>query len=450
MEDWDWELFSDAERFLTQQLATFLKNHRSAKSLTAKIEQGTSTRLIDWVDHIAIPEYSAGEQILQKMGYCKTNAYQYDAGVVYRNDRSRLFPILLTDNNSVTLSLKTENLDEIQKLYAVGKTIEGRKNSPFRSLEISKESNLVFEAVERNGTGDYVAKDANDIEDYIKVLHIFETRRREYDSDKKGMEELKHLVETTSDLLGSPRLADAFFRTERAYWQKRNEAGKIQKKRQDDLGLGWANHDHHTFRSSRHAFVSLIRILELIGMKPREKFYAGGQAGWGAQIMEEPATNLVVFADVDLGEDETQIDFARKGLPDRHELGTVGLWVALHGESIMQAGLHHLAASFSFDSLRDDLQKLGVQTMKPFSNFSFLKQAFTQGELWKTGKQRTSALERQNSLTTEQASRFVEMGALGSHLENIQRGSGFKGFNQTSVSAIIRETDPRKLSARYA
>jgi hypothetical protein len=28
-------------------------------------------------------------------------------------------------------------------------------------------------------------------------------------------------------------------------------------------------------------------------------------------------------------------------------------------------------------------------------------------------------------------------------LENIQRGDGFKGFNQQQVSDIIRRTDPR-------
>jgi hypothetical protein len=34
-------------------------------------------------------------------------------------------------------------------------------------------------------------------------------------------------------------------------------------------------------------------------------------------------------------------------------------------------------------------------------------------------------------------------GAIGSHLENLQRKGGFKGFNQKSVSVIIQATDPR-------
>jgi glycolate oxidase len=33
--------------------------------------------------------------------------------------------------------------------------------------------------------------------------------------------------------------------------------------------------------------------------------------------------------------------------------------------------------------------------------------------------------------------------AIGSHMENLQRKQGFKGFNQDSVTVIIKETDPR-------
>ena len=450
MDDWDWELFPDGERFLGQQLAFFLNNHHFAKSLATKIERETSTRFFDWIDNIALPRQSTDEQALRKIGYRKTSDYLFENGLVFRNQRSRLFPVLLVEDNLTTLSLKTEELEDFQKSCSSTGTIQGKRNSCLRSAEIAREGTFVLKAVERKGTGNFTVDDMNDIDEYMKVLSMFETRKREYESDQRGMAELNHLAESTADLLQPSRLTDAFFRAERSYWEKRNTAGQVQKRRQDDFGLGWANNDHHTFRSSRNAFASLIGVFELIGMKPREKFYAGEQARWGAQIMEEPATNIVAFADVDLGENETKIDFARRGLPEKLELGTVGLWVALHGESILQAGLHHLAASFRFDALRDDLQKLGVQMMKPFSNFSFLKQAFTQGELWKTDEQRVLTLVKQNRLTSEQRSRFLEMGALGSHLENIQRGSGFKGFNQASVSAIIQETDPRKLTSRYA
>ena len=47
-------------------------------------------------------------------------------------------------------------------------------------------------------------------------------------------------------------------------------------------------------------------------------------------------------------------------------------------------------------------------------------------------------------ITQVQAKQFREQGAIGSHLENVERNEGFKGFNQTGVSEISAATDPRK------
>ena len=185
-------------------------------------------------------------------------------------------------------------------------------------------------------------------------------------------------------------------------------------------------------------------------MVPRESFYAGAQAGWGAQLLEHPDCSIVVFADVDMGVDEKQTDFAHTGLESRDKLGTVGLWVGLHGESIMQAGLHHLAARVDFEKQENELPGHGIKVMAPFSNFKFLRQDFTYGENWQVNENRTRHLLDNGLITREQYDKFVNIGALGSHLENIERGQGFKGFNQESVSVIINETDPRKASTRSA
>jgi hypothetical protein len=42
-----------------------------------------------------------------------------------------------------------------------------------------------------------------------------------------------------------------------------------------------------------------------------------------------------------------------------------------------------------------------------------------------------------------QAEQFRREGALGSHLEILDRNDGYKGFNQTGISKIILKTDPR-------
>ena len=234
-----------------------------------------------------------------------------------------------------------------------------------------------------------------------------------------------------------------FFAAERAYWESRNRAGRLQKERQDRLGLGWGNHDHHTYRSSREHFAGLIRVFEALGLLCRERFYAGIEAKWGAQVMEHPACRIVVFADVDLSPEEVSGDFAHSGLQPRSSLGTIGLWCALHGEALLQAGMHHLEAQFDFDAAREGLQRQGVMTMEPFTDFTHLRQAFTQGEMWSIEPSRLEAARAARFVTNDQAERFAVHGALGSHLEILERNEGYKGFNPTGISQIIRRTDPR-------
>jgi hypothetical protein len=138
-------------------------------------------------------------------------------------------------------------------------------------------------------------------------------------------------------------------------------------------------------------------------------------------------------------------DFAHEPLPEQDHLGTVGLWCGLHGDSFLQAGMHHLEAQFDFDSLREQLEReAGVKTMNPFTNFPYLRQAFTEGERWPVAESRIVRLLSKNLITQQQADEFRVNGAIGSHLENLERNDGFKGFNQQGVSEIISATDPRK------
>jgi hypothetical protein len=105
--------------------------------------------------------------------------------------------------------------------------------------------------------------------------------------------------------------------------------------------------------------------------------------------------------------------------------------------------LHHLAGRFDFQAATAGLAEWGVGMMEPFSRFSYLWQAFTNGERWEVSPERVERLTATGKIDHAQAERFAREGAVGSHLENIQRGEGFKGFNQQTVSDIMRRTDPR-------
>jgi hypothetical protein len=277
-------------------------------------------------------------------------------------------------------------------------------------------------------------------------LHLekFRTRPRIFDRDEDGFDAANCLIENAIKDLGADLTCHLWFAAEREFWLRRNIAGQAQKARQDRLGLGIANHDHHTYRSSRQNFTLLIATWEKLGLKCRERFYAGREAGWGAQVMEQPVTGIVTFNDVDLTPDELIGDFSHDGLEEQNKLGTVGLWCGLHGDSFLQSGMHHLAAKFDFESLTRQLaEEMGVKMMPAFSDFPYLRQAFTEGERWKVNPQRIERLRTAAMITGEQAGQFRSSGAIGSHLENLERNDGFKGFNQAGVSEIIHATDPR-------
>jgi hypothetical protein len=358
--------------------------------------------------------------------------------------------VLVAEGDAAALALRTDGLDAMQGAIGLATPVLSEPYAPLRTMEICRDNGFVLSAVERRGSAGFFMEEQGDAAAYREALAAFAARPRLFEAERDGMAELGRLIAAHARELAPGRLADAFFRAEREYWEERNAAARIQRVRQDRFGLGWGNHDHHTFRSSREQFRPLLEIFTRLGFAFREQFHAGARAGWGAQVMEHPEAGLVVFADVDLSEEEQDHDFVRQGLVPRNHRGTVGLWVALHGEGILAAGMHHLAVRVRFDAAHGDLPAHGARMMEPFSYLRFLKQAFTEAELWPVDAGRAARLVDEGVLSSRQAMGFVESGALGSHLEIIQRDRGFRGFNQGSVSAIIRETDPRLEGERGA
>jgi hypothetical protein len=324
-------------------------------------------------------------------------------------------------------------------------TIEGTPVSSYRRACVWQQNGCQFFAVERRAHRGFVplVADPDYPQRYLQAYERWATRPRSFATVRHGMERTLALAQSMVSDWGRDMAAWAFIQAEQTCWQQRNRAAQVQKSRQDRLGLGWANRDHCAFRSSREAFPQLIQILETFGFVPRERFYAGAEAGWGAQVMEHPTSRFAVFADVDLAPDEVEGDFAHRALAPRYELGTIGLWCALHGESMLDAGSHHFAARLGFYEAIEGMAEWGIGTMAPFSDFEYLKQAFTRGERWQVSPQRLERLAAAGQINEKQHARFADAGAVGSHIENIQRDEGFKGFNQHTVSDIIRRTDPR-------
>ncbi len=444
----DWPLANQAENLLRRRVEAFLERNGFARRLAERMREETGTDFFEWIDHFVLsPDH---RERLQAAGLVRDDLVETPNGeLVYEHPRATLPRVLLRSGkrpHPTVIALKPEFLAEFMARHNLSGEPQGEPLSRYRRLVVAEENGTRLEAVERRAYRGFVPAPPGpgELGAILKARELWQTRPRLFANDAEGFQTAHRILTRVLSLVGRDLACQLFFENERAYWQERNRAARIQKRRQDQLGLGWGNHDHHTFRCSRERFVDVIRFLLKLGFQKRERFYAGAEAGWGAQIAEQPVAGIVVFADVDLMPDETQIDFSTQTLPPAPRLGTVGLWVGLHGESFLEAGLHHLEARFDFDQLREQLGSCGVNLMPPFSDFEFLRQAFTEGERWPVRRARAERLLSAGLITPEQCQQFLKAGALGSHLENLQRHGGFKGFNQKSVSAIIAATDPRK------
>ena len=408
----------------------------------------TSTRLFDWVDHVSVGYSATLEEQLEKCGFVFLHAAA--SYRVFHHPGAQLPRIVLNDeeNGGMGIALTVDSIEDFLMVRGITGWIEGSPFSLFRRCCVSTDNDASLWIIERRGTDtiEPVYLDAVYVEHYLEAKEKWSIRQRHFENEEEAMHHTHILVKELVNLLGTDAAASLILECERKFWQLRNTAGQWQKYRQDRLGMGWGNHDHHTFRSSRKHFSSLVRLFEMLGFHCRERFYAGEEAGWGAQVMENPQARLVLFLDVDLAAHELDQDFSHHPMPDLPHLGTIGLWCALHGDSILQAGMHHLEAQFMFDELAHDLSHFHIRMMEPFSNFPFLKQAFTEGEVWQVDPRRVNILLHQKKITAEQAQKFLNYGAVGSHMENLQRREGYKGFNQKNVSVIIKKTDPRELT----
>lgn len=441
----NWQCQPKAEKLLLDLLEDFKQKNQSIHSLEENLLKTTSTRLFDWIDHFITSKSEELEVLLREAGFVAQHATP--SYRVFHHPGAQLPRIVVKDpeyqNQGIAVSV--ESISDFLMVRGINGCIEGSPLSGYRRCSVSTEQGITLWVVERRGneTMEPTYPDPSHLELYFEAYEKWMTRGRSKENEEEAMNQAIQLAEELVQMAGEGMAAWIVLECERKYWQSKNRAGQVQKARQDHLGMGWANHDHHTFRSSRKMFTHLVRLFEILGFHCRERYYAGEEAGWGAQVMENPQCRLVLFLDVDLAPEEIANDFAHNPMPDLPKLGTIGLWCALHGDSILSAGMHHLEAQFMFDELKADLKNSGIGMMDPFSDFPFLRQAFTQGEYWTVKPSRIEKLLQKNLITAEQAERFLNEGALGSHLENLQRREGYKGFNQKNVSLIIKKTDPR-------
>lgn len=445
MSDTIWPRCPQAAAFFDQQFRRFAAGNPPVTEMAARFLQVAGVELRFLIDHWALPETPELREQLDACGLQETTTAEGDP--VWRHPQARFPRVRLERSGALPrLALRTEDVSLFLTANRLAMTARhGDPDSGYEEAICTLPSGELA-VVARRGCDGFRPRglSAAEAKKLARARAAFAARGREGE-EAEVLTRTQALVEAVVGEIGRDRATDEFFAAERAFYLRRNRAARSQYERQQGLGLGWANHDHHTYRSSRAAFRALTGLWHTFGFADRERFYAGAEAGWGAQILEHSVSPVVLFADVDMAPEERDVDFATVDLPPRATLGTIGLWCALHGSSIAGAGMHHLEAEFDWERAKALLEAAGFGVMTPFTDLPFLKQAFTEAEVWPVAPERVEALRERDLLTGEQATGFLARGAAGSHLEILQRWEGFKGFNKTGVSAILRETDARKL-----
>jgi hypothetical protein len=452
-----WEPQPAAQAIVNELIGAFLRALPAGHTLAERMKTETGTRFLDWLDHLAAPADAGLEARMKAAGFVADPTLGVADAFVHPG---AIFPTIILERASVRrAALKVESVDDF--LFAHGLSddpssddvlVLGQPLNQIRMARAFRNDQAELWAVERHGSRSLTIPDFDAKRAIASVRHreALSRRKRDFATDEAGFAHTMQLVDAAIAEVGRGWACDLFFFGERRYWMTRNAAARFQKSRQDRLGLGWANHDHHTYRSSRHCYHQLIGLLERLGFHCRERFYAGHEANWGAQVLEAPETGITIFADVDMSPDELQGDFPHLGFKtEMPRLGTIGIWCGLHGEAALQAGMHHLECQFDWHGLKAQLEREGeIKMLEPFTTFPYLRQCFTVGEVWTVDPRRVRTLLDRKLITQAEADKFLREGATGSHLENLERNDGFKGFNQQGVSDIISRTDPRKALAR--
>jgi hypothetical protein len=440
MSDRVWTTQPAAEACVKRHLDDALDRSPQAATFANRLYQDVGVRLRDILDYIALTDD------LEVAAFVEAGWQEaaHEPGVL-RNPNG-MFPALLKGTSGFAIGFKVEYLGEFVRAQGLECAIAGKPHSTFRSAEVFAGDGVTFVAVERHGSTGFAPADPSDRVIRQARVHQqhFRTRRRQFDHLEAGFDYTDALVQAAVDDLGRDWACWLWLRAEREYWEGRCHAGRVQKARQDRHGIGWANQDHHTYDSSREWFHRCVKVLETLGFECRELFYAGHQAGWGSQILEQPALGSVIFADIDLAPEELGIDFAHLKLAPLPHLRRAGLWCALHGESIFDAGINHLECMYDHEVCNTQLAAAGIKFMKPFSDFGYLYQELSEGEWWPVDPSRVDKLEAAGLITAEQAEDFRLNGAIGSHLENLERNDGYKGFNQPGINSVLQIIDPRK------
>ena len=247
-----------AQRLIDSLVNQFLARCPGAADLSARMSEETGTRFKDWIDHIQVPRTAETAARLKELGF--SHRPQPGAPECFSHEGAMFPSITLGGPSTGPASGATRvaiKVDSVADFLAVSQISDAEViGEPLGQLRLApafRGRGTEMWIVERHGTRAFEPAKSNPAKAILSLRHLeaFRRRNRHFRTDAEGFAILNVLVDAAVKDLGKDWACDLFFAAEREYWQRRNRAAQVQRARQDKLGLGWANHDHHTYRSSR-------------------------------------------------------------------------------------------------------------------------------------------------------------------------------------------------------
>src|ERR1700722_3710350 len=133
-----------AAEVVREILAEFLGKCQFAANLAWRMRDETGTRLVDWLDHLAVPIDAELAQRLIAAGFVERGSgFVHDGGI---------FPtIILRDRPEVSAAVKVESVADFLSVWQLAAPIDGLPLAPLRRARIGCEKDAEFWIVERHG-----------------------------------------------------------------------------------------------------------------------------------------------------------------------------------------------------------------------------------------------------------------------------------------------------------
>jgi len=395
-------------------VGTVLRKCPAALHFADLLHARCGVRCLDIVDHLILPGVD-----FEILGWSPLGERRW------RHSNSSIPDILLGEKLGFAL-----RVDDVRQFANAVRGILSDHSTRWigQRLRLFENSDVVVDAVDETGWHGLGAPPTTRIVRRAQLhRQLFRTRPRHFKSTEGGIEVTARMLQAAAADVGGAWASALFLCAEREYWASRCEAGYLRFRRQSQFGIGWSNVEYHSYDCSRAHLHASVQLFETLGFRRidvlSETPSAGqdAESGRAALVMEHEALRTVVLLKVDTIAADTMKSLGQIRLCPTTWHGQSGLWCAIHGESILEGGMSHIAARYAAPAVQNFFAQEGVELLPPFSpdDLGFALQ-LSKGDRRAVDPRRVHALERRGYIGRDAAEDFRLNGAIATQFAIVE------------------------------